>query len=55
MDYKVKFKVKGYSYIDLAFRFDDRSEALDFAEIALSKTEQLGGVSIELIREEDAE
>lgn len=53
MDYKVKFKIKGYSYVDLGFQFNDRGEALDFAEMALLKTDQLENVSVKLIREED--
>lgn len=52
MMYRVTFRIDGYSYVNLSFDFDDRGEALDFAELATMKTNQLSNVSIELIREE---
>ena len=52
MKYKVKLVLKGYSYVDILFEFDDRNEALDFAETAFTHGD-LSDAKITLIREED--
>lgn len=58
MKYIVEVKLVGYSYIDgVTFTFDDRIEALDFAETAKMRGEKIGSVSVLLlddIKEVDA-
>lgn len=55
MKYKVKMKLTGYSYIDdISYTFDDRIEALAFAETARFRADGdvLSSVSVDIIREE---
>ena len=55
MKYIVELKLVGYSYIDgITFTFDDRIEALDFAETAQYRADEgvLSGVTVDIIREE---
>jgi len=51
MKYKVKLVLSGYSYVDIVFEFDDRTEAIDFAETALMHGD-LVDAKLTFIREE---
>lgn len=59
MKYIVELKLVGHSYIDgVTFTFDDRIEALDFAETARFRAGEgvLSKVSVYIVREgEEAE
>jgi hypothetical protein len=55
MLYVVSMKIDGYSYIDAPrFIFEDKLEALDFAETAKYRAGEgvLSSVSIDIVREE---
>lgn len=54
MKYIVKPIINGYSFCDVTFAFDDRMEALDFAEQMQyhSDEDMITDISIKLIREE---
>lgn len=55
MKYIVKLEISGYSFIGgVNFTFDDRIEALDFAETAQFRADEgkLAKVSVDIIREE---
>lgn len=54
MKYIVELKLVGYSYIDVVtFTFDDRIEALDFAETAQFRAGEgaLSKVAVYIVRE----
>lgn len=54
MKYIVELKLVGYSYIDgVTFTFDDRIEALDFAETAQFRASEgvLSKVAVYIVRE----
>lgn len=54
MKYIVELKLVGYSYIDgVTFTFDDRIEALDFAETAQFRAGEdvLSKVAVYIVRE----
>ena len=55
MKYIVKMMLEGHSYFGgMTFTFDDRIEALDFAETAQYRADEgvLSGVTVDIIREE---
>ena len=57
MRYEVNVKFDGRSYEDNIFTFNDRNEALDFAETAKMRGVKIGSVSVQLlddIKEVDA-